>query len=128
MKWLKVFGMFVLLHISSWYGAHWYKTNHPDVVLIVVDTSFALKPRFVDMQRWIDDFESTARYTRFIVGTDKALIGSLEDLKSRESLFRVSFGRSTSESLKRFSQVEADERIFLSDASYEVPGWTIVRF
>jgi len=128
MKWIKVFSVFVLLHLVAWAGAHWYKQNNPEEALIVADTSFALKPHFSQMQDWIDSFAQDSRYRKVTVGTDKALIGELTDLKSTDSIFRVSFGRSTDESLKQYESERADERIFLSDGSFSPSGWTLIRF
>ena len=62
------------------------------------------------------------RYTRVLVGTDKALIGPLDELRSTEAIFRTSFGRSGAESLKRYGAVEADTRTLLSDGSFDAPG------
>ena len=128
MKWLKVFGLFAVLHLLFWFGAHWYKTNNPNTVLLVADTSFALKPHFVDMQRWIEDYSSSQRYTNIVVGTDKALIGDLDELLSKDTIFRVSFGRSTADSLKRYSHLAASEKIFLSDGTVKPSGWDVVTF
>jgi len=93
MKWIKVFALFIVLHVAGWIGAHWYKSQHPQRVLVVADTSFALKAQYPDMQRWIEDYASDSRYRQIIVGTDKAMIGDLSDIKSLDSIFRVSFGR-----------------------------------
>jgi len=128
MKWLKVFALFTGLHLLGWIGAHWYKSNNPDKVLVVADTSFAMKPHFPAMQSWIDDYADSARYTDIVVGTDKALIGDFDELKSTGAIFRVSFGRSTAESLVRYASEQADEKIILSDGSFNASGWTVVKF
>lgn len=128
MKWLKVFSVFLLLHVAGWVGAHWIKKDKPQQVLIVADTSFALKGEYLNMQRWIEDYASSNRYRHIVVGTDKALIGPLADIRSVDSVFRVSFGRSSPDSLKPYESENADERIFLSDGSFDVPGWTLVTF
>lgn len=128
MKWVKVFSVFMLLHIVAWGGAHWYKKERPLEVLLVADTSFALKPEFPSMQRWIEDFANDGRYRNIVVGTDKALIGPLADIPSADAVFRVSFGRSNPDSLKRYESGRYDQRIFLSDGSFTPSGWTLVKF
>lgn len=128
MKWIKVFAVFVLLHIVAWAGAHWVKSSNPDRVLLVADTSFAMKPHFPQMREWIDQYASNARYTNIVVGTDKAFIGELSELKSTDALFRVSFGRSSAESLVPYSSEAADEKILLSDGTFDPPDWTLVKF
>ena len=128
MKWLKVFSLFALLHAGAWIGTHVWLAANPRTVLIVADTSFSMKEAFPAMRRWIDERAEGARYTRFLVGTDKALIGPLEELRSSESIFRAAFGRSAPESLNRYAAVAAGTRVLLSDGSFEVPGWELVRF
>lgn len=128
MKWLKVFALFAVLHAAGWAGTHVWLRLHPKTVLIVADTSFAMKPEFPAMRRWIDAFAADARYVHIVVGTDKALIGPLDELRSTDALFRTSFGRSTSDSLKRYASVDADERIVLSDGSLDAGGWRAVEF
>ncbi len=128
MKWLKVFSLFIVLHIIGWAIAHGYKQSRPEQVLIVADTSNALKDQIPDMQRWIEAFAEDNRYRSIKVGTDKALIGDLVDIKSIDSIFRVSFGRSNANSLKRYDSEEADERIFLSDGTFEPAGWKLIKF
>lgn len=128
MKWFKVFSVFLVLHAIGWIGAHLYKKDRPEHVLVVADTSFALKPEYPAMQRWIENYASDNRYRNIIVGTDKALIGPLDTIPSVDSLFRVSFGRSNAESLKRYSSEKADARLFLSDGTFEPSGWTLVTF
>ena len=128
MKWLKVFALFFVLHVTAWFGMHWYKSKNPVQVLVVADTSFALKSQYPDMQRWIENYADDDRYRQIIVGTDKALIGDLSDVKSVNSIFRVSFGRSNSNSLKRYDSLQVDERVFLSDGEFEAQGWITVKF
>jgi len=128
MKWLKVFALFLVLHVVGWFGAHWYKSENPQRVLLVADTSFALKSKYPDMQRWIENYANDSRYRQIIIGTDKAKIGDLSEIKSIDSIFRVSFGRSDSSSLKRYDSERVDERILLSDGEFTAPGWKIVKF
>ena len=128
MKWFKVFSVFLVLHMVAWVGAHIYKMERPEEVLIVADTSFALKSQYPDMQRWIEAYSSDNRYREILIGTDKAFIDKLVNIKSIDSIFRVSFGRSSADSLKRYDSQQADERIFLSDGEFTPSGWTLVRF
>jgi len=98
MKWLKVFALFLVL------------SEYPD------------------MQRWIENYAGDSRYRQIMIGTDKAMIGDLSDIKSIDSIFRVSFGRSNSSSLKRYDSLPVDERIFLSDGEFEPSGWNMITF
>jgi len=128
MKWVKVFGLFAFLHLGAWLASHIWLSSHPETTLIVADTSFSMKDEFPAMRRWIDDYVSTSRYTRVIVGTDKALIGPYEELRSSDAIFRTAFGRSSADSLQRYGVIEADARVLLSDGSFNAAGWTSVDF
>jgi hypothetical protein len=127
-KLLKVFGLFVVLNVAAWAGTHTYLRQHQPDVLIVVDTSYALKPQFAAMQRWITQREASTRYQRILVGTDKALLGELAALKSKEAIFRTAFGRMSVENLQRYEATTAREKILLSDGSIKPAGWTVVAF
>ena len=102
MKRLIAFAAFALLHVLGWVGTHAWLTANPKTALVVADTSFSMKDEFPAMRRWIDEHVDGLRYTRVLVGTDKALIGPLDELRSTEAIFRTSFGRSDAESLKRY--------------------------
>ena len=128
MKSLKIFGLFLVLHAAAWAGTHVYLSQHQPDVLIVVDTSYALKPQFAAMERWIAAREASTRYKKIVVGTDKALLGELASLKSREAIFRTAFGRMSAENLQRYAQMSAAEKILLSDGSIKPTGWTVVTF
>lgn len=128
MKSLKIFGLFLVLHTAAWAGTHVYLSQHQPNVLIVVDTSYALKPQFAAMERWIAAREASTRYKKLVVGTDKALLGELASLKSREAIFRTAFGRMSEENLQRYAQTSAAEKILLSDGSIKPAGWTVVTF
>ena len=128
MKWLKVFALFVGLHAAGWVAAHIYHGNNPKTVLVVADTSFIMKPQFSAMQSWIEDFESNGRYQEILSGTDKAMIGPLADIQSRNSIFRAAFGKSSTESLLPYNSVSADKKIWLSDGSISPSGWSVVKF
>lgn len=128
MKGLKIFGLFLVLHAAAWAGTHVYLKQHQPDVLIVVDTSYALKPQFAAMERWIAAREASTRYKKIVVGTDKALLGELASLKSKEAIFRTAFGRMSEDNLQRYAQTAAVEKILLSDGSVEPAGWTLVTF
>ena len=128
MKWLKVFSLFILLHAAAWVVAHAYQSKNPRTVLVVADTSFDMKPHFVSMENWIDNFEKTGRYQEILIGTDKAMIGPLYDIQSRNSIFRAAFGKSSIESLQRYNSSSADTKIWLSDGSIKPDGWRVVTF
>lgn len=128
MKGLKIFGLFFVLHVAAWAGTHVYLSQHQPDVLIVVDTSYALKPQFAAMERWITARETSTRYKKIVVGTDKALLGELASLKSREAIFRTAFGRMSEDNLQRYAQTSAVEKILLSDGTINPAGWTVVKF
>lgn len=128
MKWLKVFALFFGLHAVAWAAAHVYHGSNPKTVLVVADTSFIMKPKFAAMQKWIEDFEISGRYQEILIGTDKAMIGPLADIRSRNSIFRAAFGKSSAESLLPYSNTAADKKIWLSDGSINPDGWRVVRF
>lgn len=128
MKGLKIFGLFFVLHVAAWAGTHVYLSQHQPDVLIVVDTSYALKPQFAAMERWIAAREASTRYKKIVVGTDKALLGELASLKSREAIFRTAFGRMSEDNLQRYAQTSAVEKILLSDGTINPTGWTVVKF
>jgi len=127
-KLAKVFLLFVFLHAASWVAAHVIRSSNPDEVLVVVDTSISMKPDFPRMQQWITEFEAGSRYQSLTVGTDKAEIGPLQEIKSKESIFRTVYGRMTADDLKRYDTSTASERILLSDGSIRPAGWTVVEF
>jgi hypothetical protein len=127
-KLLKVFALFFVLHALVWAFAHVYRSANPEQVLVVVDTSFAMKSKFPQMLDWIEDFERSSRYRTIMVGTDKAEIGKLSTLKSKESIFRTVFGKMEPENLQRYAQSDASRKYLLSDGSVQADGWTLVRF
>jgi len=128
MKLIKVFALFLLLHGAAWAGAHWYLSQNKPEVLLVVDTSYSMKPKFTEMREWIENFEAGSRYKTVIVGTDKALLGKLADLKSPSVIFRTSFGRMAETSLQRYADSPAKEKILLSDGTIDPEGWKLVTF
>lgn len=128
MKLLKVFALFVILHGVGWAAAHVIRSSNPDEVLVVIDTSHAMQSHFPAMQQWLESYEKSARYKKITVGTDKAKLGDLADIKSKEALFRTVFGKMTTENLKRYDSSTAKERILLSDGSVSPSGWSVVEF
>ena len=127
MKFIKVFALFVLMQAGAWGGTHVYlSANQPDI-LVVVDTSFAMKPHFNDMRAWIDKYDANARYKNILVGTDKALLGDLDELPSRDNIFRTAFGRLTEANLVRlYSHVKSEERYLLSSGDLQPSGWKVI--
>jgi len=128
MKFLVAFSVFILLHLLGWGAAHaWMSTNKSET-LVVVDTSFAMKPHFQDMQLWLENYQDNARYTEVVVGTDKTSLGPLDAIKSRENIFRSAFGTFTAESLDKYSSNDSDKKILLSDGNVKPSGWEVVTF
>lgn len=128
MKKLIAFALFILLHLAAWGAAHAWLTANKKQTLVVVDTSFSMKPHFNDMEQWIENLREGGRYTDVVIGTDKAMIGPLSGIRSADSIFRSAFGKFSSESLKKYSNAAADRKILLSDGSVEPGGWETVVF
>lgn len=128
MKVLITFALFVLLHLVGWGAAHAWLSANKKQTLVVVDTSYAMKPHFSEMQQWLKDFQGNSRYTEIVVGTDKAEIGPLQEVRSTDSIFRTAFGNLSAESLSKYSNVDSDRRILLSDGSVDPDGWETVVF
>ena len=128
MKVVKVFLLFAVIHIAGWAAAHWYFDKNRSDVLLVVDTSYSMKERFPSVDAWIENYTSSARYKNIRVGTDKALLGKFEELKSRNVIYRTAFGRMSAESLQRYDSIAADKKILLSDGSIKPDGWDVVVF
>ena len=129
MKFIKIFGALILLQCLFWIGSHIYFSANKSDVLLVVDTSFSMKPNFPSVKTWIEDYESSARYKNITIGTDKASLGPLPELASKDVIFRTSFGKLNDANLKRlYSHVKADKKILLSDGSQEPNGWDVVAF
>ena len=128
MKLFEVFALFLVLHGSAWAGAHWYLSQNKPEVLVVVDTSYAMKAKFTEVGEWIDRFESRSRYKTVIIGTDKALLGELSALKSQSVIFRTAFGRMTEASLGRYLNHSANDKVLLSDGAIKPSGWKVISF
>lgn len=128
MKPLKVFALFIALHAAAWAGTHVYLSHHQPTVLVVVDTSYALKPQFAAMETWITHLQANSRYQRIVIGTDKAMLGDLDSIPTKAAIFRTAFGRMSADNLNRYAQIPASEKILLSDGSIRPDGWKVVTF
>lgn len=127
-KWLSVFAVFGLIHAAAWIGTDRYLTASPLAVLVVVDTSYAMKPHFPAMAEWIADYSDSQRYGRLVVGTDKATLGEYKKLKSANVLFRTAFGRIRNDALRKYDPIKVERRFLLSDGSVYPQGWEVVKF
>jgi len=128
MKLLKVFALFIALHVTAWGASHWYLSQNKSDILLVVDTSYSMKPKFSEMEKWIANYDSNARYRTITVGTDKAELGNIDELKSYASIFRTAFGRMSEASLQRYTATKAKEKILLSDGLIQPEGWKVISF
>lgn len=129
MKYAKIFSALIIVQLVVWTTAHFYFSANKSVALIVADTSYSMKINFPDVKRWIENYESNSRYSTILIGTDKASLGELETLKSKDVIFRTSFGKLTNDNLTRlYSQVTADKRILLSDGTLMPDGWDVIEF
>ena len=63
MKKLIVFSLFVLFHLGAWGAAHGWLSMNKKQTLVVVDTSYSMKPHFNNMEQWIENLRDGARYT-----------------------------------------------------------------
>ena len=127
MKYLKVFSLFIVLHAAAWGGAHTYFNSNEEKILIVVDTSYSMKQKFPEIKQWIEDYEANARYKSIMIGTDKAMLGKLSELRRKEEIFRTAFGIMKEENLKRYSNQQG-RKILLSDGVINPEGWDVVDF
>ena len=127
MKYLKVFALFIVLHAAAWGGAHSYLNSNKEKILIVVDTSYSMKQRFPEIQRWIEDFEANSRYKNLIIGTDKAMLGELTELRRKEEIFRTAFGNIKEDNLKKYLNHQG-KKILLSDGVLSPEDWEVISF
>lgn len=124
---LKSFAAFALLQVALWGGTHFYFTTNPKQVLLVVDTSYAMKPHFTDAQKWIDDYVAGTRYKSIEVGTDKVALGNINDLRSQDVLFRTAFGRISAENVAAlYANENAPTKYLLTSEPLELDGWQVV--
>jgi len=128
MKIIKIFSIFVFLHLVAWSAAHLYLSKNTAEILLVVDTSYAMKPKFSAIKQWIISLENKSRYKKIIIGTDKALLGDLSQLKSKDIIFRTAFGRMNNDNLNRYIGMNPNKKILLSDGNIQPKGWQVVNF
>ena len=129
MRYLHVFGLLILLHAIVWAGSHFYMQNNKREVLLVVDTSYSMKNNFEKVRQWLNDFEPGARYKNITVGTDKAFLGPIDSLESREMIFRTAFGKLNTDNLANlYSASNAHEKYLLTDTQFDKKGWNVIRF
>ena len=70
-----------------------------------------------------------ARKLPILIGTDKAMLGDITELQSKDVIFRTSFGKLQQSNLKRhYGGVKAARKILLSDGSLTPEGWDSIRF
>lgn len=118
-----------MLHLLAWAASHFYMEQNKREVLLVVDTSYSMKAKFGQVRRWLDDFEQDARYKKIVVGTDKAFLGALADLQSREVVFRTAFGKLNADNLHNlYVDSEASHKYLLTDSAFDNADWEVVRF
>lgn len=126
---MKIFSALILVQLLLWGAAHFYLTANKPISLIVADTSYSMKENFPQVKRWIENYESNSRYSTILIGTDKASLGRLDELHSKEVIFRTAFGKLTNENLIRlYSHVAADKRLLLSDGSLQPDDWDVIEF
>ena len=89
MKWLKVLTPMLALHLIVWIASHTYFSSNEKEILLVVDTSYSMKAKSNKVIDWIDDYEDSYRYKKITIGTDKAILGTLSDLNSKDVIFRT---------------------------------------
>ncbi len=129
MKFVKIFGAFIVVQCLLWIGSHVFFSTKQSEVLLVVDTSYSMKPNFQSVKSWIENYESSARYKDVVIGTNRASLGPLSELPSKDVIFRTSFGKLSDDDLKRlYSHVQVDKKILLSDGSLSPAGWELVTF
>jgi hypothetical protein len=125
--WLKSFAAFFLLQAVAWGGTHFYFSTFPKQVLLVVDTSYAMKPYFNDTEKWIEAYVASTRYTDIEVGTDKVSLGNINELRSRDVLYRTAFGRISAENVASiYSNVNAEQKVLLTSEPLQLEGWQVI--
>lgn len=128
MKLVKVFALFLLLHVAGWAAAHVFLQQRAREVLIVADTSFAMKSHFPAMEGWINNYADSSRYKKIIVASDKAMLGDLSELRSTSQIFRANYGRIKEDSLQKYESLDVVEKFLLSDGTIKPSGWSLITF
>jgi hypothetical protein len=117
----------VFLQLGGLVGAHVYYESNPRDVLIVVDSSYGLNGYQSQIEDWIDNFETTARYSQLHFATDKTYLGRGD--ANRDKLYRVSFGKMNPDTLNQnYKAREYDDRVLLTFTGADVSGWDVVSF
>jgi hypothetical protein len=117
----------VALQLGGLVGAHFYYGSNPRDVLIVVDSSYGLSGYQSQIEDWIDDYGSSARYSELHFATDKTYLGRGD--ANRDKLYRVSFGKMDVSLLNQnFTAREYDERVLLTFTGADANGWNVVSF
>ena len=113
-------------------GYHLYLEENPRKILVVVDSSFSMKPVWPELRRSLRAFQDQ-RYTSYALVTDKRTVHGWER--------GVEIGKVSPYAPRDFSKLEdnaraadfedADEVIFFTNAPHseieEFSGWRIVR-
>lgn len=129
MRHLKIFGLFALLQILAWAASHFFFQQNQREILVVVDTSYSMKSEFGKVRTWIDNLADSSRYKHIVIGTDKAMLGPLNELESRDIIFRTAFGKLNTEKLDNlYSDSRAVEKILLTNSSVADDNWTTIVF
>jgi len=101
MKWLKILTPLLALHLIVWIASHFFFAANKKEILLVVDTSYSMKEKSGKVLDWIARYENGNRYKDITIGTDKAVLGALSELSSKDVIFRTSFGKLTNDNLAR---------------------------
>jgi hypothetical protein len=122
-------GITLVGHAGMWGGSHWYFSEHPRQILVVVDSSYDMRNHYVQLENWLADFSASRRYSRIQLGTDKLELGPLEDIKNLNVLTRSAFGRFNQE---RFNALYSkglnsyDERYLVSYTEHQAAGFSSI--
>lgn len=120
-------GIALFLQVAGFAAAHFYYSGNPRDVLIVVDSSYGLSGYQSQIEDWINEFESSARYSELQFATDKTYLGKGD--ANRDRLFRVNFGKMDPGTLNQnYPARKYDERILLTFTGADASGWQVVEF
>ncbi len=114
----------IVLQLSMFLAGHFYFTNNPKEVAIVVESSYGLTTYRSNIERVIGEIEDSSRYTNFSYGTDKTYLGENINL---DSLFRVNFGKMDVSKLENlYPGRDYELRYLLSFTDVQPKGWKII--
>ncbi len=120
-------GLAIVLQVSGLIGAHFYYNANPRDVLIVVDSSYGLSGYQSQIEQWLDNYQSSARYSDLLYATDKSYLGKGDG--NRDKIFRVNFGKMDPSLLNQtYPSRQYDERILLTFTGADPSGWKVVNF